>query len=811
MNASQATPGSVAFQLILSFVILSLTAPHAGAQVGASTTDEPRLHIRDTGIDSIAGIALKTRFPDDTPISRPLEFDLELISATDLGEIEAILEITDGEAQIAEVVLRTSATAGITPMRLGWQPQELPDGHYPGTIRIGPLYAKPLVTQSFVITKRSRLAVESTLERARDAIVGLKKSAEAGAPSPIFAARLAIAEDALLKAAQLHDDWFRSYDIAERVLQTTGQLRAGITLARHIPERSTAIAHPNLARLEIAHAGFTAEGRPVFLAGLAAQADSEWIDRIARYGLNFAALHVSAPLDSAARAGLTREVGESARDRNLALAYLLASDGVSSSEFAAAAGDLARGQELVTLAIVTHPTVDTTSPRLREQFIARVKETYADRFELNRIWRQRLLGFHEIEIKPDLVRHSYQYDWQIFRQDRLDAEVLSLTDSVRAAAPAAPLSIALDGDLLEPGSTRQGLYHERVVAYFDRGVLTTSSAFKDPVFGTRYPAQVMLYALRRAFAPEAPLIVVHKLDFANPANWYGRQTSRDVETFVWEAAMEGVAAVALDLSGAAERADLPASLQFDVLDGLVEATHDVNRLAEIVEAFRTKKPSVAILWSDSSRILNDGVEHLASLRRAYEGASFGGYKLRFLTERQLEGHELDGIKLLIVPDTPSLSRAAHRALREIVDNGLPMIRSSSPIPYDSRGRSHQDVVSYGLNALLVRGNDASTEYMEAMDESISSGRLPELPRVINPWGYPIEGVKTRHVTFEGVDYLYLINLRKDPVVCHLSAGHTAGRDLIRGQDLLFPRSIESLRPMLIRLAADDSEAAQGAP
>ena len=263
--------------------------------------------------------------------------------------------------------------------------------------------------------------------------------------------------------------------------------------------------------------------------------------------------------------------------------------------------------------------------------------------------------------------------------------------------------------------------------------------------------------------------------------------------------MEGAAGLALGLHSAEGPTPSGGDFAPAALEGLAAAALDVNRLAAVVAAFREVSAPVAIVWSESARILDDGVAHLASARRAFEGCSFAGHKLRFLTERQLEAGQWQGVRVVVIPETPALGKEAFAGLQRLINGGAAVVRSTKPIPYDARGRAQNDVLDYGAGALLVRGNDASTEYLDAMDEVMSRGGLPSVPRVVNGSGYPIEGVKTRFVDVDGALYLYLVNLRKESVRCELVGTVQSGRDLIRGRPVTFPTMVEPLTPALIRL------------
>ena len=66
-------------------------------------------------------------------------------------------------------------------------------------------------------------------------------------------------------------------------------------------------------------------------------------------------------------------------------------------------------------------------------------------------------------------------------------------------------------------------------------------------------------------------------------------------------------------------------------------------------------------------------------------------------------------------------------------------------------------------------------------------------------GYPLEGVRSRYIGYNEDKYLYIINLRKEPVNCYLTGYSLSGTDLIRGRKVEFPRVLPPLEPMLIRL------------
>jgi hypothetical protein len=260
---------------------------------------------------------------------------------------------------------------------------------------------------------------------------------------------------------------------------------------------------------------------------------------------------------------------------------------------------------------------------------------------------------------------------------------------------------------------------------------------------------------------------------------------------MWEAAMCGLNASALKLDDWLAHPEC--------IEAYATACLDLNRLADIVVAFQRAPADIAIFYSTASKIYGDGMPHLQSVRFAYEGCSFAGYKMRFVSEKQCVETQLKDVKVLVVPETPAVSNAAFSVLRDYTVAENVVARIASSILYDEHGQSRRDIISPTRRTVLVHGKNLPTEYLHAMDAVIGFGELPPIPRTINVSGYPIEGVRSQYVEVDGQGYLYVLNLRKSPVMCSVFGERKTGRDLIRGRDIEFPMWIEPLDPMLVRL------------
>ena len=153
---------------------------------------------------------------------------------------------------------------------------------------------------------------------------------------------------------------------------------------------------------------------------------------------------------------------------------------------------------------------------------------------------------------------------------------------------------------------------------------------------------------------------------------------------IWQAAIDGVDVNIAPLEALFDTGDGRIT-PHDTRDlaGFVSGGQSLNRLAGIVQQFQSQASPVAILWSDSSRMLDNGAPYLPSLRRAYEGAACFGLRTRFISERQLAAGELDTISILILPEVSALTDAAFDALERFVENGGRLVSTGSSVPYDA--------------------------------------------------------------------------------------------------------------------------------
>jgi len=715
------------------------------------------------------------------------------------------------------------------PYSFSWDASAVPCGVYTLFFSLKRPPALEVLKQVYTVRKSTVDELRAGMDEAAAHVVHVKHLAQArtslGEGSPYPAMRAAFAVDMLDAARHALD--------AGAVARAARLMRyaksAAIAALRESgpdavpPEWREAPAPP--ASVRVAGAGFESGGLPRFLFGFHAGASlvPETLARIAQYGTPFAVMAVPPALNSQPEQ-LASFLDEAAQQRIVLLASL-APDAWTGDERAAhlAAVDEASGRvnladaearglmerhiaatlpllaardNVAAVCLAEAPFLKFTGDTVRKGFLDAVKSQYADPAALNRSWKSLFAGFDELEIGWNYVNPRYQdssayrYDWQTHHLSLVAQWAEATRVLARSCAPELPVTIATPDAPFASEEVALAIDRESLAATMDVSACLAGNAPGDLYYALGYPQQVALYTLLNSLAPDKPLVNVAFRLFDGDT-WETPCSFARAHTAAWEAAMAGLDAAGLVVPDALMRPE--------GLEGYAAAAIDLNRLAPIVTAFQNAPAMVRVLFSDSSKIYNNGDPHLSSARFAFEGCSFAGYKTGYISERQIAAGGLKSVKVLVVPDTPAVSEAAFPLIKEYMQGDECVIRTSTSITFDERGRSRRDIITPGRRTIHVRGENLPAEYLHAMDGVMRFGTLPRTPRIVNSFGYTLEGVKSLHVEHEGNDYLYLVNLRKTDQVCHMHDGPCAGRDLIGGRDVRFPVNLAPLDPMLIRL------------
>jgi hypothetical protein len=611
--------------------------------------------------------------------------------------------------------------------------------------------------------------------------------------------------------------------------------------------------------------GVRAGGGPGFLVGIAGATDPALFDELARYGLNWAVLPI--PPGATDRSG-SRDIGGTlaaahahgvAVTPDLALGRLPAvapeleaglldvahgSGRALAEAHIGRAGALLNGRPGVLGAVLAEaPRFDFHGAEVRDEFIDHVQAEYGSVDALNRIWRSHFLEWSDVVIERDyllsrprfvppyLTLPAYRYDWQRF-QHAVELRAFTALRDLTRAETGARAAVAVAPADLRPESAGAMPDRELLTRAMDFTASVTEVAGAPGERASAFPESVMLTAFLRSVAPEQPQLAVRMtlaLD-ANPAvlDQYPVVYTALWNTFVFGA--DGVAAgVAPEAASLLDTAASPLARP-DALEAVAMARLDANRLARPLAALKDAPAGIAILYSAASRIFADGEEqraealrsaramdldeddnaYLVSLRNAFEGAAWFGRNVRFISERQCAEGQLRDVDVLVVPRMSAITDATFEAVERYVAEGGVIVRQGRPFPYNERGVTRLDVLGYSPRTWLIRGIDTPTDYVDALDAIEAEGLLPPQPRPVDAYGYPLEGVIGRAARTDEAFYLYLVNLRDEPVRVFLRGAGPA-TDLLSQRTREFPHVLQPLEPILLELPLPETDAGVEAP
>jgi uncharacterized membrane protein len=777
-------------------------------------------------------IRLNVRYPEYGDESKPLEFQCDFMPVNPEAPIDvftnafATFRVID--ARGIQLQSSTVDLAIVSPeadkCRFIWDTASLPDGTYRLRFELWRTSRAMVTARELWLEKLAVGLLNDELNTGIAQIDGLNKHLEglgiSGPAMPAVASRLAVARDAeaIGRFAVESGDWRRARAIATYLQGLAVQVRGDLTFRGNTAELANAPVIPDLTTATIEGNGFSAQDKPVILLGARVPASSAHtaLARLKRYGLGLAVLE---PGVAGGQSDYATALSQASQENIAVIASLMAPAGGDAADYlileeSPAAADnttlpdiaQARAKELVNqpsllaVSLVDRPRFVFSGGGYQQRFAAFIRDVYGNVYNVNLAWKSRLREFDEIPIDPSNDLAIYQYDLQTFDQ-QVGTQILAERRAAAATMIGRGLvTTGLSDDVLEPGVTRYGIDQETLLASMDIIGCTMIHSLDIPAQESLVRSG-FLYTLFTSLAPRKPLVTLSQRFVDGPPYYYDRRFEF-VHALAWDSAISGSSALAID--GWNALGDVPQTREAisspDALDGLVVSNVELNRLASLVRAFQRDTAKIGIVWSQSSQIYADGEPFLPSVARAYGGAAFAGRKVRFISESQCIDGTLDSLDVVIIPQLLTLPAATKTALDEYIKAGKMMVRTTTPIPYDARGQSQHDALTYTKDVRLIRGGeDEERHYLAALDALYYDGKLREVPRLVNDYGYPILGLKTLSVEFEGSTCLYILNMTEEPVTCQANGAWSSGRNLLDGQTIDFPATIQPLVPMLIKI------------
>lgn len=824
--------GALVVSILVLFppVAAGQAAENAVGTVGPATvwiTPGSKARIRDPWI--------LLRYHERQEADAPISIEVEVRSEGALGERRIAAEIFDeNETTVFEGELFLDVEEGATVGRFWWSLDSLPDGRYTARVTLWRTNLLMDSVQELVVRKLSPATVSAVKARAGSRVkTFLEHLHERGMVNSAYHdVRVKLLEDYSVYLEKAPLDSRLTYDISSYLLDTVRSLSAQIAFGARIGELADARVPKPEPQIAIKNGSFFDSGRPSFLLGFrSSEPNPRVIERAARYGLRSSAFEITPKdtilegLETANFRPRFQPVLDAAKAANIKLNWSLAphelgdrsitggrtEGGVDifnpqvrnlmKAHLGAASDYLGASETTLGISLLETPSFHLRGPEVRNAFSSYVENYYQDRFTLNRSWNTRFADFGQVDIWADAPSSAYHYDWQTFHQQLVTEFVKELIDAVRSQAGETPLQIEFDDTMFLPNSARNGLDHEELLEVLDFAAANVIDSAVTERYGFDFVPQTLLYTFLGSLSENKPIY-----------NWggfthyeserYESYTFPFVHSSMWEGVITGMDGMSTPAPVFLDDQTAPGGTPFqrpECLDAYLTASVDFQRLAPIIQEFQTAPAEVAILWSPPSAIHNGGDPYLASLVNAYEGTSQANRKVRFISEEQCAEGQLSSVRVLVLPKMVAIGDAAFAAVEDYINNRGVQIRTTSPIPFDAWGKSRDDSFSTNFRTFYLTGDPSPTDFSHAMDAVDYIEDMPFHPMAVNPFDFPLEGVKTRHVELDGEHYLYLINLRKEPVEVYLTGTRQGGRELIRGNDVEFPRLVAPMRPMLIQL------------
>lgn len=806
----------------LACLLFALFSVHAGAEF-------EQVWFSNLQCDPGSSIDVSVSYPEKAALDGDIEFVIGVRTTVPYQATIISFDIEDHSGIYKHhAAIETNLHQGRNQVTFEWSPADMPVGEH--TLLVSVDYSD-LLPPTICIVPFEKVGAINWKKQIDDSeiILGKMEKAVLEFPGSVLQSQLMIAKKALndAKISLQKEEWEHLSRLVAYLEQTCKSLHAGLVFGKRDNSATDKKDTPSLEKLEIHSGTFFAAGEPVFLFGRELN-DSESVEdqmqQLKGLGLNATVQCITMNESPEEMAVRLNNIIETARRYSIALAVQFDQEAISGAlmdqwpallepgfanlaheafgglyaERLRAVAEVLSGKSMVVCASIARlPQFQFLGDAVRQQFVAHVKERYPDRVELNRLWRSHLFEYDEIIIGGDYPEHSYQnrrafqYEWQSFQRGLITDFLAEIDQQLVQAAPDLPIMLTLPNNAFAAGETRTGVNREAAAMLMDINGCIADSGWAESLYAIDYPGPHVYYTLMHSYTPDKPILNM-KGDICLGDMGTLTMCHRIVQSALWEAVMSGVNGMVLPAE----------SLVFaypEALEAFVTSARDINRLAPIVAAFQQAPAEIGILFSEASKIMDDGVPHLESAKFAFEGASFAGYCVRFITESQIAKGALDQIKVFILPETISVSDETFEHLSTYVEEGGSIARVGTPIPYNERGLSRSDVIRSTANTVLVRGLNLPTEYLHAMDAAQEAGTLPEISRPINAFGYPLEGLRSRYVNYNDDNYLYIINLRKEPVNCFLTGVSHSGYDLIHGLEVEFPRVLEPLKPMMVRM------------
>ncbi len=216
---------------------------------------------------------------------------------------------------------------------------------------------------------------------------------------------------------------------------------------------------------------------------------------------------------------------------------------------------------------------------------------------------------------------------------------------------------------------------------------------------------------------------------------------------------------------------------------------DANRIAGDIIEFCKAEPKVALLYSPVSYIM-DTINYCDANQKVYTTLSSSGYKLGYLSEKQLEANKFGKVKVLFIPSVAYTRTSVLAGLKKFAEAGGTIVEYGDCFKFDQYGqalKSNLKSVKLGKEDLYRQTQKLLAKYVQ-LPVKISCNTVKNL-----------KGIQYRSSTVGDFCYINLVNYTDKVCKLKLSGANTSVVELISGNKITGDFELKPLKPVFIKI------------
>jgi len=330
------------------------------------------------------------------------------------------------------------------------------------------------------------------------------------------------------------------------------------------------------------------------------------------------------------------------------------------------------GAQVNTICLTNEPAFDTRNiyePKNPKNectaaWGAYLEEIHGSLSVLNKRYKSDYKAFTDVPMPEVYEPDPLTYDWYKFNNKWFADWHAWLAEIVKEEMPEVKIHSKIMDFIYSNAVMNQGTDHELFAEFCD--IMGNDAYFCYP---TTSPMGKFMWYDFQGSMKEAPIFDSENHIITDEDENYVPEHAYQNSTDLWQGALHGRALTAIWVWGRDEVGALAGSLLFrpDVVSRLGHVMYDLQRCSYEVAAINDEPFRIGVMYSHASRIYE--TSYMNSFKISYQGASYSGEKVNFITEKQLAERNFKDYEVIIVPYVPNTFAESVEGLAEFIKNG----------------------------------------------------------------------------------------------------------------------------------------------